>query len=78
MSSQTYDFHSVCIVCRGNDCDRDNLCSECTAVDDATLTAYLKHKLSLQRKLHNKHKAKDLTSTPAPVHDVVDPVMSSD
>ena len=59
MSSITRDFHSVCIECRGVDCDIDNRCIECTDVDDNTMTEYVKHKLSLRFKLMSKRKLKD-------------------
>ena len=64
MSSLTYDFHSVCSVCRGNDCDCNHPCDECSNVDAETLNAYLKHKTTLQRKLQCKRKAK---AQPAPL-----------
>ena len=38
MSSITKDFHTVCIDCRGVDCDLDNHCVECTDIDNSTLT----------------------------------------
>ena len=40
MSSITRDFHSVCIECRGVNCDIDNRCIECTDVDDNAMTEY--------------------------------------
>ena len=38
MSSLTSDFHSVCIVCRGVDCDIDRRCIECTDVNNNVMT----------------------------------------
>ena len=64
--------------CRGNDCDNDNPCEECTAVDDATCSVYLKHRSRLQNKLQRKHKAKAIASASVPVPDDADPVPSTD
>ena len=60
MSSLFRDFHTVCIDCRGLDCDVDNRCIECTDVDDSAMTECVKDKLSLRHKLKSKHKLKDL------------------
>ena len=30
MSKKTFDRHTVCVVCRGSDCDIDHRCEECT------------------------------------------------
>ena len=69
----TFSFGSFCRV---NDCDDDNPCDECTAVDDATRSAYLKHCSRLQSKL--KYKTKTKASSSATVPDVADPVPSPD
>ena len=55
MSSLT-DFRTVCIDCRGVDCNFDHRCMECTDTDDFTMTEYVRHKLTLRRKLMSKHK----------------------
>ena len=78
MSSQTYDFHSICMVCRGVDYENDTRCLQCNEVDDATFDVYLKHKLSLQRKLVSKRKSKALASTPVVDLDVAASVPPSD
>ena len=63
MSGLIHDFHTVCILCRGVDCDSDHRCPECTDVTDSVIAKYVAHKLSLQRKLQCKHNKKD----PAPI-----------
>ena len=65
--SRKFDFHTVCIQCvgvgggggGGVDCDIDIRCSECNDVTDITMTEYVKHKLSLKKKLLSKRKPKD-------------------
>ena len=52
-------MHSVCISCWGVDCHVDNCCTACTDVDDVTMTEYVKHRLSLKRKLLSKRKLRD-------------------
>ena len=54
------DFHTVCIDCRGVDCDFDHRCMECTDIDNSTMTEYVHHKLTLRRKLLSKRKLKEL------------------
>ena len=71
-------FHSVCTVCRCNDCDRDSPCTVCSAMDGNTLSTYLKHRLRLQSKSQYKLTAKATASAPVPVLDVADPVPSPD
>ena len=41
MSSIKHDIHSVCVTCRGVDCDVDNRCNVCTDVDDVSMTEYI-------------------------------------
>ena len=50
MSSLIRAFHSVCIDCRGIDCDIDTRCIECTDVNDTLMTVYVKYKSSLRCK----------------------------
>ena len=58
-SSTHKDFHTVCVGCRGIDCDLGNCCIECKDVDDSTMTDYVRHKLSLRCKLQCKHRLKE-------------------
>ena len=65
MSSLIHDFHSVCAVCRGGDCDTDHRCPECKDIGDLVMTKYVTHKISLQHKFQSKWSKKD--PVPAPV-----------
>ena len=71
MSSLIHDFHSICVVCRGVDCDRDHRCPKCTDVADSVMTKYVAHKISLQHKLQSKHSKKDPVPAPVDVADAV-------
>ena len=51
MSSLKFDFHTVCIECRGVDCDLETRCIECTDISDVAISDYVNHKLSLKKKL---------------------------
>ena len=61
-------LHTVCIDCRGVDCDLNHCCVECNDTDDSTMTEYVRHKLTLQRKITFKHKELKLVD----ISDVVD------
>ena len=58
MSTLRYDFHSVCVDCRGVDCDVQIRCIECTDVDDIKMTEYVSHRLGLKRCLLAEQKRK--------------------
>ena len=51
MSGLIHDFQTVCILCRGVDCDTDHRCLKCTDMTDFVRTKYVALKLSLQHKL---------------------------
>ena len=70
MSSLTKDFHTVCIDCRGVYCDLDHRCMELHDTDDSIITEYVRHKLTLHRKMLSKHKLKVLKLSD--IFDVVD------
>ena len=76
MSSLQHDFHSLCVVCQGLIVTTDNRCPKCAGVGDLAMTNYIKHKLSLQRKLQSKRKLKEKVSTPAVAVDAVDVAVS--
>ena len=46
-SGLTKDFQTVCIDCRGVDCDLDHHCVECRETDDAAMNEYVRHKMTL-------------------------------
>ena len=64
MSSLKFNFHTVCIDCRGVDCDLETRCIECTDVSDMAMSNYVSHKLSLKKKLFAKCKLKALSPLP--------------
>ena len=51
MSKKTFDRHTVCVACRGSDCDIDHRCKECTEWPEEELLLYVKHRRSLKSKL---------------------------
>ena len=68
MSGKAKDFYTICVECRGVDCDIDARCIECTDVDNAFMSDYIRYKLSLRRKLKSKRKL--LKSADLPVDSV--------
>ena len=54
MSSLKHDSHSVCVKCRGHDCNLDRRCVECEAWSEDVLKAYVKHRKSLVSKSEKK------------------------
>ena len=70
MSSLAHDFHSICVVCRGVDCDTDLRCPKCKDVGDLVMTKYVTHKLSLQSESQSKRSKKDPVPAPVVVADV--------
>ena len=70
MSNLTHGFHSLCIICRSIDCDTDNRCARCAGVSDELMTAYVKHRQSLKRKLLSKKKQEGALSTHTVAMDV--------
>ena len=62
----------VCVGCRGIDCDTDYWFPECNDVSDVLMTNFVKHKISLQRKLQSRRKLKESVSAPAIAADAVD------
>ena len=58
MSSTKYDFHAVCAICRGLDCDLTVRCIECTDISEDKMSQYLARKISLKKNLESKLKHK--------------------
>ena len=44
MSKKTFDRHTICVNCRGSDCDIDHRCEECTEWPEEELLLYVKHR----------------------------------
>ena len=50
MSKKTFDRHTICVSCRGSDCDIDHRCEECTEWPEDEVLLYVKHRRTLQSK----------------------------
>ena len=61
MSKKTFDCHTVCVACRGSDCDIGHRCKECTEWPEEELLLYVKHRRSLKSQL-----CKPKTQAPPP------------
>ena len=48
MSKKSADRHTVCIACRGFDCDINNCCEECLEWSEDDIVAYAKYRKSLK------------------------------
>ena len=47
MSKKTFDRHTICVSCRGSDCDIDHRCEECTEWPEDEVLLYVKHRRTL-------------------------------
>ena len=63
ISKKTFDRHTVCVACRGSDCDIDHRCEECTDWPEEELLLYVKHRRSLKSK---RSKPKNQANPPPP------------
>ena len=59
MSNITKNFCSICIDCKGIDCDIDNRCNECVNIETNIMTDYIRHKSRLKSKLKYRRKVKE-------------------
>ena len=48
MSKKLADQHTICIACRGFDCDINNRCEECLEWSEDDIVAYVKYRKSLK------------------------------
>ena len=62
-SKKTFDRHTVCVACRGSDCDLNHHCEECTQWPEEELLLYVKHRRSLKSK---RSKPKNQAPPPPP------------
>ena len=59
MSKKSADRHTVCITCRGFDCDINNCCEECLEWSEDDIVAYAKYRKSLKsRESSSKQRSK--------------------
>ena len=56
MSKKTADRHTLCVNCRGFDCDLDNCCEECLECPEEEVRLYAKYRKSLKSKDSTKSK----------------------
>ena len=63
MSKKAADRHTICINCRGFDCDLDNRCEECLEWSEEEVMKYAKYRKSLKSK---DSSSKPKTSAPPP------------
>ena len=54
MSAKTADCHTVCVVCRGYDCNLETRCEECIEWPDEEIRLYAKMRKSLKSKGSSK------------------------
>ena len=47
MSKKTFDRHTICVSCRGSDCDIDHRCEECMEWLEDEVLLYVKHRCTL-------------------------------
>ena len=66
MSAKTADCHTVCVVCRGYDCNLETRCEECIEWPDEEVRLYAKMRKSLKSKGSSKHRPKPSASSPPP------------
>ena len=66
MSAKIADHHTVCVVCRGYDCNLETRCEECIEWPDEEVRLYAKMRKSLKSKGSSKHRPKPSASPPPP------------
>ena len=66
MSAKTADRHTVCVVCRGYDCNLETRCEESIERPDEEVRLYAKMRKSLKSKGSSKHRPKPSASPPPP------------
>ena len=66
MSAKTADRHTVCVVCRGYDCNLETRCEECIEWPDEEVRLYAKMRKSLKSKGSSKHRPKPSAASPPP------------
>ena len=68
MSKKTADRHTLCVACRGFDCDLESRCEECIAWPEEEIRSYAKYRKSLKSKEPSKSKP---SAPPPPPVDAV-------
>ena len=65
MSGLQFDLHTICESCRGIVCSLVDRCPECKDWSQDTMSAYLKHKVSLAGKRRSRKDSTPVTTSPA-------------
>ena len=68
MSKKTADRHTLCVACRGSDCDLESRCEECIAWPEEEVRSYTKYRKSLKSKEPSESKP---SAPPPPPADAV-------
>ena len=63
MSKKSADRHTLCITCRGFDCDLNNCCEECLEWSEEEVVKYAKYRKSLKSR---ESSSRSKTSVPTP------------
>ena len=63
MSKKTFDRHTLCVSCRGSECDIDHRCEECTDWPEEDVLLYVKHRPTLKSR---RSKSKPQAPPPPP------------
>ena len=64
MSKKSADRHTVCISCRGFNCDLNNRCEECLEWSEEDIIAYAKYRKSLKSRESSSSKKSKIPLTP--------------
>ena len=64
LSKKSADRHTVCISCRGFDCDLNNRCEECLEWSEDDIIAYAKYRKSLKSRESSSSKKSKIPLTP--------------
>ena len=70
MSKKTADHHTLCVSCRGFDCDVDTHCEECMEWPEEEVKLYAKYRKSLKFKTSLKPKSSAAPPPPPPANSV--------
>ena len=65
LSKKTADRHTLCVSCRGFDCDIDTRCEECMEWPEEEVRLYAKYRKSLKSKTSSKSKSSAPLPPPA-------------
>ena len=70
MSFKTADRHTICVVCRGYDCNVESRCDKCIEWPEEEIHLYAKMRKSLKSEGSSKHRGKPSASSSPPAASV--------